>query len=255
MLDTADKYSLYETLLLERDQLAKEAGQIWTLYLKLFGELLNDNYKEKLECIRCKKIISYYQSAVNRGRQVEPDALSAYLDKEMASYYANLRQMQKEQEEAKGAGEVTAYEAQRSKVLYRWLARLIHPDILPETDKSEVLKDLWVRILAAYHKNSVKELSELDVLVRRALKDMGIPGGNAEIPEIDEKIEALDKEIAEIRSTEPYTLGSLVEDEEAVEKKKKELEEELISYQKYRKELEEVILKMMQDGGFRAYVE
>ena len=33
-------YKTYEALLLERDQLEKEAGQIWTLYIQTFGALI-----------------------------------------------------------------------------------------------------------------------------------------------------------------------------------------------------------------------
>ena len=41
------KYEEYENLLLERDQVKKEAGQIWTVYLQVFGKLISDNYEEK----------------------------------------------------------------------------------------------------------------------------------------------------------------------------------------------------------------
>lgn len=68
---TDSKYEEYENLLLERDQITKEAGQIWTVYLQLFGKLITDNYEEKLECIKCKKTIAYYsnslQLAVDNG--------------------------------------------------------------------------------------------------------------------------------------------------------------------------------------------
>ncbi len=37
---------------------------------------------------------------------------------------------------------------------------LIHPDLNPETDNSPELQELWQRILIAYGKNSVKELSK-----------------------------------------------------------------------------------------------
>ena len=256
LIKSADsQYEEYENLLLERDQLSKEAGQIWTGYLQLFGKLISDNYEEKLECIKCKKIIAYYQNALNHGGVVDSVAMQKYLEKEMAEYYANLNRMIKENEEANNAGTSTPYEVQRAKTLYRRLAKLIHPDINPETDRSEVLQELWQRIMIAYHHNDVKELSELEVLVRKALKELGSEEIKADIPDIEEKIDGIKAEIETITHTEPYSLRSLVENEEAAEKKKTELKEELETYQKYRKELEAVILQMLQSGGLKIYVQ
>ena len=252
---TDSKYEEYENLLLERDQITKEAGQIWTVYLQLFGKLITDNYEEKLECIKCKKTIAYYQNALNHGGVVDSAAMEKYMEQEMAEYYANLRRMLKENEDANNAGTSTPYEVARAKTLYRRLAKLIHPDINPETDHSKELQELWQRILIAYHHNDVKELSELEVLVRKVLKELGSEDVKVDIPDVEEKIEALKSEIEGIKQTEPYCLRYLVEDEEAAEKKKTELIEELETYQKYHKELNEVILKMLQTGGLKIYVQ
>lgn len=251
---TDSKYEEYENLLLERDQLNKEAGQIWTAYLRIFGKLISDNYEEKLECIKCKKIIAYYQNALNHGGVVDSAAMERYLEKEMAEYYANLNRMIKENEKANNAGISTPYEVQRAKILYRRLAKLIHPDLNPETDKSDILMELWQRIQSAYHHNDVKELSELEVLVRKALKDLGSEEVRADIPDIIEKIDEVRSEINMITNTEPYSLRYLVENENARENKIAELKEELETYQKYRKELEAVIRKMLQSGGLKIYV-
>ena len=245
------RYDEYESLLLERDQIKKEAGQIWTVYTATFGQLIADVYEEKLECIKCKKTISFYQTALNHGGIVDADALQKYLEKEMAAYYANLKRMMEDHDRCKKAGHSTDYDVRRSKELYRRLAKLLHPDINSETDRQEVLRELWQRVLTAYAHNDVKELSELEVLIRKTLKDLGVGEIKVDIPDIEEKIEALKAEIAEIMSTEPYTYRELLDDEEAIEKKKKQLTEELQSYQKYRKELDEMIQKMLESGEVR----
>ena len=248
------KYTEYENLLLERDQLTKEAGQIWTLYLQLFGKSISDNYEEKLECIRCKKTIAYYQNALNHGGAVDAAAMERFLEQEMAGYYDNLRRMMNDNEAANSAGTSTPYEVERTKTLYRRLAKLIHPDMNPETDRSEELQELWNRILIAYHHNDVKELAELEVLVRKALKELGTGDVQVDIPDIEDKIDDIRAEIDRIAHSEPYTLKYLVENEEAAEKKKAELQEELESYQKYRRELNDIILQMLQSGGLKIHV-
>ena len=245
---TDSKYDEYGSILLERDQIRKEAGQIWTVYTATFGQLIAGVYEEKLECIKCKKTLSFYQMALNHGGVVDADALQKYLDKEMAAYYANLKRLLEDHDRCKKAGHSTDYDVKRSKELYRRLAKLLHPDINPETDRQEALRELWQRVMTAYAHNSVKDLAELEVLVRKALKDLGIGEIKVEIPDIEEKIEALKAEIEEIRSTEPYTYGPLLDDSAAVEKKKKDLEEELRSYQKYREELDAMIQEMLSGG-------
>ena len=255
LIKSADsKYTEYENLLLERDQLSKEAGQIWTAYLRMFGKLISDNYEEKLECIKCKKTIAYYQNALNHGGAVDAAVMEKVLEQEMAEYYSNLRRMIKENEAANKAGTSTPYEVERAKTLYRRLAKRIHPDINPETDRSEELLELWNRIQIAYHHNDVKELAELEVLVRKVLKELGAEEVRVDLPDLEEKIDEVRAEIDQIIHSEPYSLKVLVEDEEASEKKKAELQEELESYQRYHRELNAVILQMLQSGGLKIYV-
>lgn len=248
---TDTKIEEYEDLLLERDQLRKEAGQIWTAYIREFGQLLTDVFEEKIECVKCKKKISYIQKSINSGGVVDRLALQDYLEMEMASYYVRLRRMMEENEKCRKAGFSTPYEVQRSKTLYRRIAKLIHPDINPETDRNETLMELWQRTQTAYGLNDVKALSEIEILVRKAMKDMGDRDIRIEIPDIEERIAELEEEIMEIRDTEPYTLGLYVADRESVEKRKAELTAELEAYRKYHGELETVIEDLLKSGGVK----
>ena len=60
-------YSRYEELLLERDQLRKEAGIYHGLYVREFGELHLTLFEKQIACIKKKKQIGYYQIANNHG--------------------------------------------------------------------------------------------------------------------------------------------------------------------------------------------
>lgn len=246
--NNSDRYEEYETLLLERDQVSKEANQIWIVYMKNFGQLIAEAYEVKLDCIKCKKTIAYYQNAINHGGTVDADAMQEYLKREMAGYYANLKQMIEENARCHEAGSTTVYEAQRSKVLYRRLAKLIHPDINPETDRHEELRELWQRAVDAYNMNDVKALAELEVLAHKAMSDLGAGKVRVQIPDIVDRIEELRKEIETIRTTTPYTYLSLIEDGDAVEQKKRELAQELKDYKTYREQLNKVIDDLLAGG-------
>ena len=81
------------------------------------------------------------------------------------------------------------------------------------------------------------------------MKDLGKEEIKIDIPDISERIDALKKEILDITSTEPYTYRELLENDDAVEKKKTALQEELDTYKKYHEELKEAILQIVSKGG------
>ena len=250
LIKTADsKYEEYEALLLERDQVEKEAGQIWTAYMKEFGQLIVDVFEKKVESIKRKKIIAYYQMQINRGEKVDPAAMEEYLKREMASYYAQLQELIDSMKRCKRSKNSSPYEVKRSKLLYRRIAKLIHPDINPETDRNEQLRELWERALSAYHANNVKELSEIEVLVRKVLKDLGLGDVKVDIPDILDRINDLKKEVADITTSEPYTYKYLLENDEKVTEKKEELQKELDAYTHYIKQLDEAIEELVVNGG------
>ena len=70
------------------------------------------------------------------------------------------------------------------------------------------------------------------------LKEHGEEPEPAEIEGLPEKIADLEMEIAQIAASEPYTYKTLLEDPEAIEKKRSELEAEKEEYQAYKKELQ-----------------
>jgi len=243
-----DKYEEYEMLLLERDQAQKEAGQIWTAYQKEFGQMIAEIYEVKLDCIKYKKTIAYYQRAINHGGVVDADAMQEYLDREMEVYYANLKRMLDDNARCRDAKSSTAYEVQRSKTLYRRLAKILHPDINPATDQYDELMELWNRIVYAYGHNDVKALAELEVLTHKALADIGLDKVKVFIPKIDDRIAELRDEIIMIHTTEPYIYGELLKDEEAVERKKKELADEMREYKEYREQLKKAVDDILAGG-------
>ena len=108
--------------------------------------------------------------------------------------------------------------------------------------------ELWQRTVDAYHMNDIKALAELEVLVRKALGDLGSGKIKVQIPDIDDRIDELRKEIEMILTTTPYTYLSLIEDSDAVERKKKELKKELEDYKTYREELRKVIDDLLAGG-------
>ena len=69
----------YEALLLERDQLEKEADSIWIAYVQEFGELEAKLFERKIDSIRRKKAIAFAQQRINRGEAIDPEEMKLIL--------------------------------------------------------------------------------------------------------------------------------------------------------------------------------
>ncbi len=242
-------YGRYEELLLKRDQLRREAASILTAYTKEFGDLITAVFEEKVKCIRQKKAIDYCQGMINRGLRIDIDHMHFYLNEKMRLYEEELQKMMKENDTARRAGIASPEEVQRAKKLYRKLARLLHPDINAKTREIPELADLWNRIMAAYHSNDPVELKDLEVLVGKVIRDLGIAAEPTEIPDIEKRIEALEDEINEIRTTEPYTYEILLADQELIDGKKELLRRELDGCRKYCAELTETLNALLAENG------
>lgn len=242
-------YERYEKLLMRRDSLRKEAAQINMNYIKELGTLILEVFQKKMECIQKKKTISFYQAALNRGDAMDPAALKAFLEKEMAEYQEQLNQMLDDNDRAKHMKMISEREVLEIKKIYRKLAKQLHPDINPLTAESEELSALWNRIVLAYTCNSLKDLKELEVLAQKALEQMGNGTLEIEIPDIEAKMEELEDEIRVILETDPYQYKYILESPDLKAEKKRSLKEELEQYCEYEAELDQVLETMMLEGG------
>lgn len=241
-------YSRYEELLLERDKLRKQAFQYEINYTREFGDLITKVFEQKIECIRKKKMISFCQIRINQGKDIEQAELQSYLDVQMKEYNEHLKQMVAENEASKKSKEISQNDLLQIKKTYRKLAKLIHPDINPMTNENTNLKEIWNEIVIDYECNNLNELQEDEVLVKNAIEGMNTGVIEIEIPDIEKRIEVLQAEIDEIMHTNPYMYKYILDDNEAINETKKDLQEELNSYIEYEKELDKIIEEMLKNG-------
>ena len=241
-------YARYEELLMQRDNLKKEAFIMQRNYVAEFGDLILKVFEKKLECIRKKKTIEFAQAAANHGKSVDTDELQAYLQQEMAAFQEQLDAMIDDTKSAKERETITEHDLLKIKRVYHKLVKLIHPDINPMTKENEDLSDLWQRVQIAYNCNDLKDIEELELLVTTALEKMGVGTMEIEIPDIEDKIAEIEAEILRIRETDPYMYKYLLEDPDAVAEKNKSLNEELKSYEDYSAQLDEILNGLLKNG-------
>jgi hypothetical protein len=238
--NTNEDLARYEEVLMRRDSLRKKAEQYQISYFKEFGDLIVEAFTVRIECIKKKKIIAYCQLRMNKGETINGALLDTYIGREMADYKSDLEHMIEHNKAVKNSGRVSEYDMYRIKQYYHSLAKLIHPDLHPEYAGDEVLMDLWYEVVIAYEHNRLEEIQELDFKVRKYLEDRGAGSGIA-VTDLPAKIARVEEEIERITTTEPYLYKLLLDDEEAVNARRKELREEIESYTEYSRQLDEVI--------------
>lgn len=234
-------YTRYEELLIRRDVIRKEAFHYQVIYLREFGELLLKVFEAKIKCIEKKKIITYCQRKINRGEKLLQSDIDQYINAVMSDYHDELKVMLAKSKDAQNGRQISEVTYRKIKSVYYKIAKLIHPDMNPALKDDETVMDLWYRAVAAYDCNDLKELEEVMVLITKYLDSINYKHIELEIPDINEKIFALNEEIEQILNTDPYQYKYLLADAELVEEKKQDLKDELHDFEKYGKELDDVI--------------
>lgn len=243
------KYKKYEALLLRRDQLNKEAGSIEVSYVKEFGELLIRDFELKVECIKKRKMIAYCLAAVNHGEAIDVAGMNAQIEREMALYNLELKRMAEQKSEADKSKITPSYKVEKAKRIYRRIAKMIHPDINPAAAGDEQIRELWERVVIAYHCNDDIELDNLEILVRRALRANGEVASGVSVDDIDERIARLEEEINSIITSEPYVWAELLASAEAVANKKEEIRAGIAESIKYSEDLSMILQDIIAGGG------
>ncbi|MCF0136702.1 MAG: hypothetical protein HUJ69_09850 [Lachnospiraceae bacterium] len=238
-------YERYEELLLQRDQLEKEAYRHQLAYTREFGDLAIECFQLKIDCIALKKSIAFCIAAKNRGEKPDLAALSELLLRQMAAYTKQLDDMVNEQKAARGGRPLAPYEVSEIKKIYRRIAKMLHPDISPLTEMYPELGELFQRVMIAYQCNDLQELRNLEVLINKVLSDYDIETVNMAIPNVAERILELENEIEQILTTEPYIYKYLFEDEFKIQIKKDELKKEIEEYCTYKAQLEKQYRNLM----------
>ena len=239
----------YENLLMERDRYRKQAFLALTAYIREFGELTAAVFKQKIACIERKKMLSQCVMYYNRGEHVDLTKVRAQIQREMAAYQEQLKEMIANNAACREIRRLPERDLLRIRQIYRSIAKKLHPDLNPLTAQNDQLLELWQRNITAFECNDLKELEELEVLVDQTLAALGQGRTTVNIPDIDEKIANLFAEIETIKTTDPYLHLRLLDDPDLVEEKKQALAQELREYEEYAAKLDQELKKFIIGGG------
>lgn len=249
MNELADSYDVlyerYENLILQRDRLLKE-GELYRLnYLREFGDKITESFQLRIDCISLKKSISFCQAKINAGKEIDPISMQEYIDAHMLAYAEQLKDLTAMVKAGKTMKPISLLDAEAIKRIYRKVAKRLHPDICPLTAENPELMEFFQKVLMAYRANDLKAIREAETLINHFLQELGEEPFSGEIENLPEKITDLEAEISNILSTEPYSFKLLLEDDEAMGKKHKELDEEIEYYRNYKSELQAHLFELL----------
>lgn len=234
-------YERYGELLQKKESLKKEAEQYKIQYDEIFSVLNNDTYEAKMECVKKRKIVSYCKNLTELGSLIFRKDLDEYIEKAMIEYKDALQYIFNEDDIHNEQKNNQTAHSKQIKSIYRQLARLIHPDMNSDLKDNKVIQDLWNRTCIAYNCSNLEEMEELEVLINRYLESINHYHMEIEIPNVDEKIFDLNREIEKIIHTNPYQYKYVIADRNMIVKKKEELLKELSDYKRYLNELNKQI--------------
>lgn len=213
------------------DLLKKHRSALEAIYLSYFGGLIYKKFELELQYRKLKAKINKMIAAINCGQKVEIDKIENELTKELENFYKEINDFKKKLKESKDyitSPIVTDEELKEIKLIFRTLAKKLHPDIVGDLD--EIDQNLWYQVLEAYENNDLLSLIVLnDTIDNNIKKDDKVDYNNLEnrINRIEKEIEIIKQDINNAKKEFPFNIEDKMNDPKFVEDKKKQLVQEI----------------------------
>ena len=234
-----DLINEYADLVILRDKLKKEAEELFRNYVRVFGDLMEEEFKLRIEIIKTKKSIAFCQRQKNFKSIINRTELNEFLENELSDYYDELNFIADIKNE-KGSP-LSEYETIMIKKIYKKIATMIHPDLNPKAFATEGIRELWEKAKTAYLLNNYDEIKDAEIAIIKILKQNFFNDLIFEIDDVNNKIIKIKEEINTIKNTDPYMYKYLLDNSDEIKDKKDELKEQIQGNQRYLDELQKIL--------------
>ena len=271
--------ALIIALTTERDELKfHECMNLAAEYNSRIGDLELQVLNAKLRVLELKRTIEILQAQINRQEKKSAKKAREQARQEYREFEEELNRKaeeacnankykedetqkeedwQKEQEEKNEDEDPTdnriKYKSRSDemKALYRKIVKALHPDMNPDQTPAE--KELFLEAVESYNIGDIDKLREIVALIEEGkIGDNPLDVSPENIDRLREivdglrlRVDELQEEINQIKSSFPYTMKEFLNDEEAVNAKQKELTGLLYEYDKQVEELEKRLAEML----------
>ena len=217
-------------LVLERDELALvECKNIEMAYLLALGGLEYKAYETQCAVLRLKRKIELIQAKKNRQEKIVPADIEKTLDDEFQEYQAKLHARIEDMNAALARSKgtlLTDEEAAELKKLYRSVVKALHPDLNPDLTDAQIA--LFHNAVYAYENGDLPAIRNIAAMVSTPLSPPENVDGIKLLMQERERFRSLlqrvKDSITNIKSTYPYTMKAIVQDEKKTAERKAALE-------------------------------
>lgn len=179
--------NLYRSLIIERDELKKQAEENQKDNYQTYGDLYKEYYGLMVECILFKKRIAYCQRCKNHHIKIYKEELEDYMDAVKEDYMHELEELRSHKRRVKQ--HLSDEDMKQAKKIFKRSIKRIDQD-----------SPLWERALESYRYNNLNDLKDIEMLVdyeRQSIRK------NLDNPYLSIQIERLKKEIESIKNRAP----------------------------------------------------
>ncbi len=224
-------------LMLERDSLVYvEAKNLEMRYMLELGAIEYRAYEAQCTVLRLKRKIELIQARKNRQEKIVLPEIDRILDQEFIEYQKALNAKIDEMNAAIERSRLPVLsqeETRELKKLYRRIVKILHPDLNP--DLTEAQKELFYHAVTAYENGDLQTLQ----VISEMLSDPGELDCSEttmvrlahEKERLRKLLNALQEEIAQIKSQFPFTVKELLQSPEKIAARREELNELIREYQ------------------------
>lgn len=179
--------NLYRSLIIERDELKKQAEENQKDNYQMCADLYKEYYGLMVECIFFKKRIAYCQRCKNHHIKIYKEELEDYMDAVKEDYMDELEELRSHKKRIKQ--HLSDEDMKQAKKIFKRIIKRIDQDSL-----------LWERALESYRYNNLNDLKDIEMLVdyeRQSIRK------NLDNTYLTIQIERLKKEIESIENRNP----------------------------------------------------
>lgn len=219
-----------EVFIAHKTMVEDQSPILTSLYLEKLGRFQLILLERQTELSRIKMKISMIQAAINRNESPDMDAINREVSARLEKYYKQIAEQSSAIDSAKSvlSGLLSVDETKKLKEVFYVLCKRLHPDLNP--GQSEDDKDLFITVKAAYDLQNLIELQRILLFVDEHKSSDLLTHSSDEklnrIEQLGKNIAALRSKIDQLRMVFPFTMEAMLNDEDQLNEKQKEVEAE-----------------------------
>jgi len=240
---------LYEKM----EDLKKEKEYFESIYMCKLGALIFLRFENEIKYRRLKKKLILIVKSKNKGEEINIEEIEATLEEELEGFYKNLEELRnnlKNSQEFLELPTLTEEEVKKVKEIFRSLAKILHPDV--NKNLNEEMMELWLKVKEAYENNDLMILIILEGIVKHneIKEDIKVTSIGENIVVLKKKINELKNFIDEEEHSFPLNIKELIDDNEYIKDKKKDITNDIHEYEIMITQVEKSICEVLKEQSY-----